>query len=246
MALTFPLTLANLADLLPIESAPWNLVYQQEFSGLGTGEGLAHDLAPPLWEAEVPTGPMYHDDAYAAQARLNALLGSINSFYLHNPAKPGPRLDPTGSALAGPVWIFAGGVWNDAGVWLDDVPWGGTPTVGSATLHTIGANRNTVRIDSLPSGYVLSVGDFFHVDYGSPTRRALIQIVEVATASSAGLTPEFQVTPHLRPGITTGAAISLLKPAAKVKLVPGTLRLENIGGLHSRLRFTARQTLAAG
>ena len=247
MALTFPLALPNLADLLTtIESIPWNLARYQEFSGLGTGEGLAHDLAPPLWEAEVSTGPMYHDDAYAAQARLNALMGSINTFYLHNPAKPGPRLDQSGPALMALDWIFGSGQWNDAGVWRDDIPWSGVFTGFAPVLHTIGANRNTVRVSGLPGGYILSVGDFFHVDYGSPTRRALIQVVEAATANGAGLTPEFQVTPHLRPGITTTLPLTLLKPAAKVKLVPGTLRLENIGGLHSRLRFTARQTLGAG
>lgn len=216
MALTFPLSLQNLADLLPIESAPWNLVYQQEFSGLGSGEGLAHDLAPPLLEAEVSTGPMYNDDAYAVQARLNALMGSVQSFYLTNPAKPGPRMDPKGEIL------------------------------GSATpaLSFIGANRKIVRINSLPAGYVISAGDFFHVDYGTG-RRALIQAVEASTASAGGVAPEFEVTPHLRPGVTTTLAVQLIKPAAKVKLVPGTFRLENSGALHSRLRFTARQTLAA-
>ena len=79
MALTFPLSLPNLADLLPLESASWNLAQQQELSGLGSGEGIAHDLGPPLWEAEVSTGLMEHDDAYAALARLNSLAGSVNS-----------------------------------------------------------------------------------------------------------------------------------------------------------------------
>lgn len=216
MALTFPLSLPFLADLLPIESAPWNLVRQQEFSSLGTGEGLAHDLGPPLWEAEVSTGPMPHDDAYAVQARLNALTGSLQQFYLHNPAKPGPRYDPAGIIL------------------------------GSAApaLSFIGANRKIVRINSLPAGYRIALGDFFAVDYGAG-RRGLIQAAEDTTASSGGVAAEFEVSPHLRPGITTGLAVQLIKPAAKVKLVPNTLRLENVGALHSRVRFTARQTLAA-
>ena len=51
------MALIDLTDIISIESAPWNLVYQQEFSGLGSGEGLAHDLGPPLWESEVASGP---------------------------------------------------------------------------------------------------------------------------------------------------------------------------------------------
>lgn len=216
MALTFPLSLSDLADLLPIEAAPWNLVRQQEFSGLGTGEGLAHDLGPPLWEAEVSTGPMYHDDAYAAHARLNSLMGSINTLYLHNPAKPGPRYDQTGAILG----------------------------ASNATISFIGANRKTLRISGVPVSYRIAIGDLFAVDYGAG-RRALIQAVENSTASAGGVLPEFEVTPHLRSGITTTLAVQFIRPAAKVKLVPNSLRIENSGALHSRLRFTARQTLAA-
>ena len=159
---------------------------------------------------------MYHDDAYAAQARLNALAGSLQAFYLYNPAKPGPRMDPKGVVLGGAI----------------------------PTLSFISANRKIVRMNTLPVGYVISGGDFWAVECGSG-RRALIQAVEGSVASAGGVAPEFEVTPHLRPGVTTGLVVQLIRPAAKVKLVPGTLRLENTGALHSRLRFTARQTLAA-
>jgi len=238
MALTFPLALPNLADLLPLESTPWNLAQYQEYSGLGTGEGLAHDLGPPLWEAECSTGPMYHDDAYAVQARLNALIGSVQTFMLHNPAKPGPRMDQNGTILA----TGAGGPSLLLDFINDDafaVASSSSPVIGS-----IAANRKEVTISGLPNGYVLSGGDFFQVNYGAG-RVALIQIV-VSKTAVGGVASMVEVTPHLRPGINAGSAITLIKPAAKVKLVPNTLRLENIGGLHSRLRFTARQTLAAG
>ena len=216
MALTFPLSLPNLADLLPLESASWNLAQQQELSGLGSGEGIAHDLGPPLWEAEVSTGLMEHDDAYAALARLNSLAGSVNTFYLHNPAKPGPRMDVNGITLGA-----------------------ATPTISA-----ISTDRRSLAITGLPDNYVLSVGDFLAIDYGTG-RRALLQAVEAKTASSGGVTTQFEVTPHLRSGITTTLAVTLIKPAAKVKLVPNSLRLDTSGALQSRIRFTARQTLAA-
>jgi hypothetical protein len=85
-----------------------------------------------------------------------------------------------------------------------------------------------------------------HVDYGTPSRRALVQAAEGATANGFGVTSEFEVRPQLRPGITTGLTVTLKKPAAKVKIVPGSLRIETVTTLLSQLRFTARQTLAAG
>jgi len=48
MALSFPLSLANFFDLLNVRSAPFMLTDQQEYSGLGSGEGLPHDLGPRL------------------------------------------------------------------------------------------------------------------------------------------------------------------------------------------------------
>jgi hypothetical protein len=90
------------------------------------------------------------------------------------------------------------------------------------------------------------MGDYMHVDYGTPSRRALLQAAEGATANGSGVTGEFEVRPQLRPGITAGLAVALKKPAAKVKIVSGSVRIETVTTLLSQLRFTARQTLAAG
>ena len=85
-----------------------------------------------------------------------------------------------------------------------------------------------------------------HIDYGTLSRRVLMQAAEGATANGSGVTGVFEVRPQLRPGITAGLAVTLKKPAAKVKIVPGSLRIETVTTLLSQLRFTARQTLAAG
>lgn len=223
MALTFPLSLHTFADgILPggwIESVAWNLMRQDEYSGLGTGEFLTHDLGPPLWEAEVSSIEMYNDDARRLKARFNALDGSNSAFFLYDPTAAYPASDPTGA------------------------------TYGSSTplIDTINANRKAIKISGLPANYVLTEGDLFEVDYdSSPYRRSLLQVVEAATADGAGLTPEFEVRPHLRPAITTTLEVNFIKPSAKVKLVPDTLRSETVGPMTSRLRFTARQTLQSG
>lgn len=218
MALTLPLSLADFFDTLKVRSAPFVLIEQQEYSGLGTGEGLAHDLGPRLWQAQVESAPMALAEAQALLARIEALDGSINAFYAYNPSKAYPDADPSGSILG----------------------------ASTPTIHTIASNRKEMRLTGLPAGYVLTAGDMLAVDYGSPSRRALIRIVTGATASGGGLTPLFEVRPHLRPGIVTTLPVSLVKPAMKAKIVPGSLSTAHDLMVTGSLSFTMRQTLAAG
>lgn len=218
MALTFPISLANLVDLLKIESVTWNLKHQQEHSGLGTGEGLSHDLGPPLWEADVTCGQFYHAEVEKWRARFNTLDGSNNSFMLYNPAAKFPETDPNGTLLSG----------------------------SSVTILTVGSNRKEMALAGLPAGFVVPWGAYAQIVGGTPQRVALVQFAESKTATGAGNTSAIELRPHLRPWISAGMAVTLIKPSAKVKIVPGSLRVETTGALHSRLRFSARQTLAAG
>lgn len=218
MALAFPLSLPDLVDLLKITSVSWNLVYQQEYSGLGTGEGLSHDLGPPLWEGECQTAEVYHRDIEKWRARFFALDGSNQSFMLYNPAAKYPETDPNGSVLAG-----------------------STITIGS-----VGSNRKEMALSGLPAGFEVPWGAYAQITAGTPFRVALVQFLESKTATGLGNTSAIELRPHLRPWVTAGASVQLLKSAAKVKLVPNSLKVETAGALTSRLRFSARQTLAAG
>lgn len=218
MALTFPLALPDLVDLLGISSVSWNPVYQQEVSGLGTGEGLSHDLGPMLWEGDCQTGEFYHRDIEKWRARFLALDGSNQSFMLYNPAAKYPETDPKGAALAG-----------------------ATITIGS-----VGSNRKEIALSGLPAGFEVPWGAYVQITAGSPSRVALVLFLESKTATGLGNTSVIECRPHLRPWVSAGASVQLVKPAAKVKLVPNSLRVETVGALTSRLRFTARQTLAAG
>jgi hypothetical protein len=136
---------------------------------------------------------MPHTQAADIQALIDA-LGPSGSFYLHNPAQLGPRDDPDGAALAG----------------------------HSVTITAMNDNKS-LKLGGLPAGYTLRRGDMLHVDYGSsPTRRALHRIVEDATANGVGTTGFFEVRPYLKTGTTTGAAVTLIRPAAKMMLEPGS------------------------
>lgn len=215
--LSFPFVLADLADLLPVAAVAWNEARQDAISALGSGEWLTHELGPPLHEAEVRTARMPHARAEQLRARLRTVNGGAH-FYLCNPTMLYPQADPGGAVLGS----------------------------ASVVIASINANRRALALSGLPAGYVITMGDYLHVDYDAPPRRALLQAAEGATANGSGVTPEFDVRPHLRPGITAALAVSLKKPAAKVKIVPGSVRIETVTTLLSQLRFTARQTLAAG
>ncbi len=218
MALAFPITRANLADLMLVETAEWTLGEDQELSNLGSGEVLAADLGPRLWEAECSTTPDSIDAIEALRARFNALDGAINSFYLFDPRRPYPATDPTGSLLAS----------------------------ATVTIQSIETNRKELTFTGLPAGFVLPAGTFFSVTAGSPSRTALLQLVASVTASSGEVAGPVEVRPHLRPWIAATQAVTLLKPVAKVKLVPKSLAVTQVSSVLHRLRFSARQTLAAG
>ena len=218
MALTLPLATADLVDLLRIRDVAWNLMDQEEVSGLGSGEGLTADLGPKLWEGECTTVDIRTADLEKWKARFHILDGSNNAFYLYNPSVAYPETDPDGTALAG----------------------------ASVTVLAIEANRKEMSLAGLPAGFVVPWGAYASITGGSPSRTALVHLAADATADGTGETGNVEFRPHLRSWITAGMAVTLIKPVAKVKLVPRSLRSESVGQSTSRLRFTARQTLAAG
>lgn len=217
MAIAFPVAQTDIGDLLPIQSVSWELSRQQEVSGLGTGEMIVADLGAPLWEGEVVLRPLLHTDARAMMAKIDAMDGGVQSMYLANPLAWWPKMDPKGTAY------------------------------GSAepVILAIEANRKELRFDDLPAVYRLSGGDMFALDYGSG-RRGLYRLVGDVVANGSGQTALVEVRPHLRPGIVTGLGVTFARPAAKVKIVPGSVSSSMHSSNRTRISFRVRQTLAAG
>lgn len=214
MAITFPAPTTYIADLLRVPKRTFTLAQQQEFSGLGSGQILAAELAPALWTADIETKPMPRPLANQLQARLDTLDGTLNAFYLYDPWKCAPSADPGGTIL------------------------------GSSTpsIHTLDANNKAMRVMGLPAAYVLTEGDYIAFDYASGTKRAFHRIVETATADGSGLTPLFEVRPHIRSGATTSTAVTMIKPAALMVMMPGSLNISAQAGL-TVFSFTAIQRL---
>lgn len=195
MALADPLPLASFADLLPVASVKWKLREHQEISGLGSGQILVAELAPPLWTADVVLAAMRNEDAGKVQGLIESLDGGLRSFYLYAPQRIGPQSDPDGTLLS-------------------------TSTV---KIYSLDVNNKEMRLYGLPPGFVLSAGDFMSFDYGSnPTRRAFHRVLNTVTADGSGITPTFEVRPHLRSGVATDIVVTLVKASAKVMIVPGS------------------------
>lgn len=192
MALSFPYAVGSFADVIRMASIRVTLVASQQISGAGGGKIFVADLGPKYWEFEVSIINMENADARRVQALIEALDESINDFYLYDPRGEYPIADPDGSILG----------------------------AASVTISALDANNKELTLAGLPTGYVLSPGDYLAFDYGTPTKRALHRIVAGATATSGSATVE--VRPHIEPGAATSAPVTLVKAAARVKMIPGS------------------------
>lgn len=217
MAITYPLSLAELFDRMAFEQQPWVLRKFEEMSGSGGGEWLTVKLSPDLWEVECRSTEMEFRDALALRSRLH-LIGHSQAFYMCDVFRQYPQSDPTGS-----------------------IHGSSTPQV-----KAVDSGREAMSIKGLPIGYVVSIGDLFSITAGSPSRTVLIEAAETVTADGSGDTAVFAVAPALRPWVAADDAVDLMRPAAKMKIVPGTLRIEDVGAALTRVAFTARQALQAG
>lgn len=88
----------------------------------------------------------------------------------------------------------------------------GSATLPSGTLSGINADRKTLTITGL-TGITLSVGDMLQVGASDLHR---------VVAASASV----EVRPHLWPGVTTGAAVVISKPACVMMILPGSIQTQ--------------------
>lgn len=213
-ALTFPLSAEEFADLLKIESVAWNLIRAETVSPFGSGEWLTRNLAPSYFEADVSTVRMLHPAAYAIRSLIDT-LGSSATFYLYNPAMKYPASDPTGAS---------------------------TGAGDGISIKTINSDQKRIELQGLPAAFRIYPGEFIAIEYDSG-RRFLVSAVEQETADGSGDTSLFEVRPHLVESIAVNDTAFLAKAGAKMKIIPGTDRLESVSPTLSRITFRARQTL---
>lgn len=193
MALVFPLAVADFADVIGVAKVTWLLQDYRERSGMASGQILDADLAPQLWTGAVTLAEKAHYDARKIEAMINAVIRSNGSVYLYDPRTAYPFADRDGSTL------------GSASVAIDTLP-----------------DKKSMSLKGLPAGYVLTAGDYLAFDYGDPARRAFHEISQDATADGSGVTPAFEVSPFLPDQAAVDAAVTLVKPAMKCRIDPGS------------------------
>ena len=171
-----------------IASVQWSLALAMAETTTRGGAVIRTGIGAALWTGRASLAPAYHRDAAAVEALLAELTQPGQSVLAYDPRYNGPRMDPAGVILG----------------------------AATPTIHTLNPDNRRMRVAGLPAGYVLSAGDYIGWQYGAnPVRYALHRVTGAATASGAGLTPLFSVTPHIRTGASVGAAVALVRPVCK-------------------------------
>ncbi|MDX0182704.1 hypothetical protein GOC16_17890 [Sinorhizobium meliloti] len=178
-------------------SPRFELLFRQEQSRQASGRTIVKDLGSPLWQADYQSRTMRPNELDRWRAILDSLDGGIQQFLGYSLSRCYPTSYPNGSWPAG---SFTG---------------------SNANLHTIGANNKSVRVSALAPGFRFKAGDMIRI--GS---RDLHRVQEDVTADGAGLTPIFEVRPHLWPGTVTGTAVSVVRPHCYMTVVPGSINTD--------------------
>lgn len=207
-ALTFPYSLADFADLLKIESVTWHVRRNDQIDGLESGQILSSEIAPSLRTGTVNIAPLEYDvdtgfdESSPIDALIEALDGSINAFMVYGPPRLYPQSDPRGLILGANV----------------------------VTITAINADNKRITLGGLPSGYVLTRGDFIQFPFGpGNTLNAYHRIVQTVAATGGGVS-EIEIRPHVYPGTVIGAVCTLKKPAARVIMIPGSFEPGQVRG----------------
>lgn len=219
MAYTFPLTLAQFFDGLPIESAMFDLGEALEMGETGGGEILTADVGARLWKCDVEIALQPYFTAEQIKAKINLLRYAGRSLIVHPIPMVAPQYDPTGSILGGGA--------------------------SAVSLIAVNANNREIKLGGLPVGYQLTIGDKLSFQYGSnPVRYALHEVASNGVADGTGATGWFELTSFIRPGYALLSNVKLIKPEMKAVLIPGSFSAGKSGGQVTQgMKFSLVQTL---
>ena len=217
MALTFPVSTAEFFDTLEVSQITFDCPEQMQVARTGGGEILPANIGPRLWTGEVSLWDQGHSAVAPVLAMISALREPGASFLAYDLTAPAPQSDPDGVALA---------------------------TVTPLIL-ALPSDARMLSLKGLPSGFVLTAGDYLGFSYGTnPVRRALHRVVSGVVASGTGQTAAFEVTPPRRPGAAINTAVSLVKASCKARIVPGSVAPGTKGQIFtSGITFKFMQTL---
>lgn len=161
----------------------FDLLARQEQSRHASGRTRTKDFGQPIWRGAWVSRTMHPNELDHWRARIEHAMVSQMTFQAWQSSRSRPIKHAGAAAL---------------------------PT---GTLHTIGADDKTVRVEGLP-GIDLSVGDMVRVGNG------LYRVLENASGNPTGF---FTVAPHLWPGTAAGQTVVIEKPWVAMTIDPGSL-----------------------
>ena len=212
--LTYPLALSTFWGGLKIAQANLRLGGAVQSNETGGGEVIRATVGARLWEGDATLSPS--QDPGAFEALLSTLEEAAFTFFATPSKRAFPIEDPGGAIL------------------------GAAPVV----IASLPAGGRSLTLSGLPSGYVLTAGDYLSFTRETPARYEFHRIVTPAVANGAGVTPEFDVTPGIRPGVVVGATVHLARPFFRAVLLPGSFKPGPItAGPSAGASFSFRQTL---
>lgn len=183
MALTYPRDIPRRCGRV---TGKTSLAYQQSRAIAGGTFPIVVDFGTAAWKSSYAFELRGRAQISTWSAWGRSMRGGLRTFKMI-PARTGklyrwPLLRPTG---------FTG------------LAIGVTPWAGLGNLSAIGAGRDTITINQLPNGLVLSAGDFLSFVVG--TKQHLHQVVEGGTV--AGNQVVLTVEPTIRPNASTGVSV---------------------------------------
>lgn len=175
----------------------FDLLYRQEQSRTARGQTIVKDFGTPLWRMSAQSHALNPNELDHWRARLNAMENGLQLFMGYPMSRCYPIAYPRGTWPTGSLFD------------------------GDGTLDDIGLDNKSVKVGGLPTEFVISVGDYLAIDGN------LHQVMELAIAGALGVTPLFEVRPHIQPGVMAGGSpatvVSLKRPWCLMAIVPGSI-----------------------
>lgn len=191
MAITFPRDLPELpGDRLLFARAKFDPMYQQSAAVARGGLAQVANIGSDLWSMSYATAPLDYQTGLEYLAWLQSLRGGARTFKAWHPLRRYPYAYPGGVAA---LTRAGGGAFD-----------------GSCTLTTIGTNRDTITLTTLPANFVFSVGDMVSFPMGASSR-CLVRVLEAVTATGLGQAV-LTVEPYLPLAAATGVTATVVKP----------------------------------
>lgn len=184
------LPLSEFFDLLSVQSRMMHPDAPQSSDRTRGGKTIISRFGDVLWRGSIEIPRALHVDAAADLALVEYVYNSMSPFLIYDRVKPGPRMDPRGTLIAG----------------------------ASPLVRTVSADRTTITLKGLPAGYVLMRGDLIGIAYSG--RRYLGRVVTASVvAADNGNTPDLLLSLAAPVGIGPDNPVTLFKPSIKARFI---------------------------